>query len=292
MKNTGEIKDSYTFSITGNYQGWTATLDSPQVTLGPGEENTISLTLREDPSATSYGKKITVVITVKSMTYPEVRDSATIEGKLKEDDDPGMIPFPRPSPTAVVIGTAGMAAFFAAVGIHEPWKYRFFSLLIPLYTRTTTKVDSEARGEIMGYLSRNPGAHYNRMKRDLGFWNGKLAYHLKVLEDKRRIKSNEDGNKKRFYPREHLISKEIREKIIEILTHSPGLNQKDLVRILKMSRRNVGRKLNELVENGKVRIEKVGRKNHYFVVENGYTLKRPVAQPITKDDDPFGPPGK
>ena len=91
---------------------------------------------------------------------------------------------------------------------------------------------------------------------------------LKVLEDNSVIKSRVDANKKRFYPKSYAIV-EKRERILELLETSPGLAQKDIVHILRMGRRKAGRKLSDLVESGKVRIEKVGRENHYFVTGKG-----------------------
>ena len=95
--------------------------------------------------------------------------------------------------------------------------------------------------------------------------NGTLIYHLNVLEENKIIKSRVDANRKLFYPQKYQIT-EKRERILELLEGSPGLSQKDIVRVLRMSRRKTGRKLNELVETGMIRIEKRGRENHYYRV--------------------------
>jgi len=86
LENIGEVEDTYTLTITGSFNGWTATLDSPDnIMLEPGEIHTLSLTLAEDLTESPDGNKIIVEVTAISTTYPEVQDSVRIEGTLEED---------------------------------------------------------------------------------------------------------------------------------------------------------------------------------------------------------------
>jgi len=197
------------------------------------------------------------------------------------ESDEGLIPIPPLPLTAAAIGTAGVVALFA-IGIYEPWKFRFFSLFIPLYTRIKPKAieDSEARGEILGYLRQNPGAHFSRIKKDLGFGNNQLTHHLDMLKKNRRIKSMDDGNKKRFYLKDHRIPAAlgVHKRIIDILTRNPGLNQKKLAEKINMREKTVARHLKKLTESGKVKIEKRGREKLCTIIEEVYTHPQPMIQ--------------
>jgi DNA-binding transcriptional ArsR family regulator len=192
------------------------------------------------------------------------------ENPPKDNDDSSLLP-PPPTPLAgVVMVSSGLIAFAGILAYSEPSRIKFFTLLIPLYTRL--KGDDietlQNRKEILGFIKGRPGANYSTIMHALEIGNGTLTYHLKVLEENRVIKSRTEGNRKLFYPHRYQIA-EKRDRIIELLKVSPGLNQRDIVRILRMSRRKTGRKLSELVGEGKVRIQKIGRENHYYLTGAG-----------------------
>jgi len=205
------------------------------------------------------------------------------------ESDEGLIPTPPLPLTAAVIGTVGVVAFFA-IGNYEPWKFRLFSLLIPLYTRIKPKAidDSEARGEILGYLRQNPGAHFSMIKKDLNFGNNKLTHHLDMLKKNKRIKSMDDGNKKRFYLMGHRIpgTLGVHKRIITILTRNPGLNQKKLAEKINMREKTVAHHLRDLTESGKVKIEKRGREKLCTIIEEVNIHPQPIIQ---ESDSPRSP---
>ena len=205
------------------------------------------------------------------------------------ESDEGLIPTPPLPLTAAVIGIAGGVAFFS-IGIHEPWKFRFFSLLIPLYTRIKPKAieDSEVRGEILGYLRQNPGAHFSMIKKDLGFGNNQLTHHLDMLKKNKRIKSMDDGNKKRFYLMGYQIPGVlgVHKRIINILTRNPGLNHKKLAEKINLREKTVARHLKDLTESGKVKIEKRGREKFCTIIEEVNSHPQPSIQ---ESDSPKSP---
>ena len=162
---------------------------------------------------------------------------------------------------------AGWSPSFAAVNINEPWKFRLLLFLVPLYTRINQDEveNSVARGEILGYLRQNPGAHYSMLRKDLKFGNNKLAFHLDVLEKSLRIKWRNDGRLKRYYPRSYSIPKEqgIKDQLIRLLGARPGLNQKQIAASLKIDPRTAANHLGDLHKEGKITIERSGRETRY-----------------------------
>lgn len=171
---------------------------------------------------------------------------------------------------------AGWSPSFAAANIYEPGKFKLLLFLIPLYTRINRDEveNSEARGEILGYLRQNPGAHYSILRKDLKFGNNKLAYHLDVLEKSGRIKWRNDGRLKRYYPRSYSIPKEqgIKMQLMRLLKGSPGLNQKQIAVSLGIDPRTAANHLGDLQKEGKITIERSGRETKYArisVVEGG-----------------------
>lgn len=231
-----------------------------------------------------------IVITARSVIYPEVNDSLSFYVEVRIDDpendtdDSGLLPDIPPTAGAVV-GMVSAVSLVALIGIHEPTRFSLFAFLAPLYTRLQ-KDDLETlenRKEILGFIKGRPGTNYSAIMHELGIGNGCLTYHLKVLESNSVIRSRVDGNKKRFYPKGYQII-EKRERILELLETSPGLAQKDIVRILRMGRRKAGRKLSELVGSGKVRIEKVGRENHYFLTSQRTENAGTEPRTLTKEE--------
>ncbi len=179
--------------------------------------------------------------------------------------------------------------FFAVVGFYEPGRYRFFGLLIPLYTRLKKKEgdDSVARGEILGYLNINPGAHYSNLKTELGYGNSKLSYNLGVLERENRIKSRTDGRLRRFYPRKFSIPEVEGElkRLLDILTEIPGLNQKQIAKIMQHSSNTVKKLLDALIEKGKIRYEMNGRVKQYSVTgQINPSHQNPITQEMVQGE--------
>lgn len=60
--------------------------------------------------------------------------------------------------------------------------------------------DSEPRRAIVGYLSRTPGAHFSKVRDDLGLGTGEAQHHLDRLLSEGAIESRRDGNYRRFFP--------------------------------------------------------------------------------------------
>ncbi len=135
---------------------------------------------------------------------------------------------------------------------------------------------------ILGYLRINPGAHYNILKRDLGYGNNRLTYNLEVLEKNNKIKSRRDGRLLRYYLKRYKIPEvEGEEKrLIDILTEVPGLNGKKISKIMQVSPNTVSKLIDSLIEKGKIGYEMRGREKLYSVIESGNLFHN---KPLTKE---------
>ncbi len=60
---------------------------------------------------------------------------------------------------------------------------------------------NDKRQTIFQYIQSNPGSHFNAIKKALGLKTGVLQYHLNVLLEKGMVKSQNEGNRKQFFPK-------------------------------------------------------------------------------------------
>jgi len=150
----------------------------------------------------------------------------------------------------------------------EVGKYKFLNMFfLPLYTRIAREnvLDNKNRFMVYGYISANPGTHYNAIKKVLDLNTGTLLYHLKVLERERFIKSKNDRTKKRFHPigRKNTTA----QRLLDIITVRPGITQKELKVLTKLKQQTISYNLKFMVEDELLRAEKIQGKKHYYFVE-------------------------
>jgi len=187
----------------------------------------------------------------------------------------GVIPVATPKVFNSTVGlwAGGLMIVVALFGLGstEPGKFRLSLLFMVLYTKLkgTEVLDHYIRGRIQGYITANPGAHYNMIKADLQINNGNLAYHLKVLERQGYIKSMRDGIYKRFYPETMKVLRppSLQERILVLLRNHPGLSQREIARELDSSQSTVNDYIRRMSEANLVKVERAGVTNHCFVVE-------------------------
>ena len=150
--------------------------------------------------------------------------------------------------------------------------------------------DSDAREAILGYLTATPGAHFSKVRDDLGLGTGETQHHLRHLLDVGAIESHRDGDYRRFFPAErfspfeqvalgYLRRETPRGMVIELL-RNPDAGAGDLAATLGVSPPTVSKHAAELDEVG------------LLDREGGYTLTRPetllvllVRHADTFDDD-------
>jgi DNA-binding MarR family transcriptional regulator len=174
----------------------------------------------------------------------------------------------------LIVGFVGLTGFGLFFGGTEVGKLALLAIILPLYTRIKKEevLDNEIRGMIRGYIIANPGDNYNSIKRALGLNNGALAYHLKVLEKAKIIKSRQNGMYKRFYPASMKIPhengmqiSEIQKLVLAKVKESPGISQKEIARLLGLSKGVINYHVKVLFSKNMLRMEKRGRRTQCYV---------------------------
>jgi len=133
--------------------------------------------------------------------------------------------------------------------------------------------ESDAREAILGYLAATPGAHFSKVRDDLGLGTGETQHHLRRLLEAGAIESHRDGDYRRFFPAGRFSSFEQvalgylrretpRGMVIELL-RNPGAGAGDLAAALDVSPPTVSKHAAELDEAG------------LLDREGGYALARP-----------------
>lgn len=169
----------------------------------------------------------------------------------------------------VLSAAGGTGAFVAGTDLG---RYKFFALLIPLYTRLNKNavLDNFTRGRIYEHIRMHPGQHYRGIKNVLELNNGCLTYHLKVLERSSLIQSRTDGTHKRFYPAGMKIEKgqpgNIQELILQKIHQNPYSTQKELASEIGIDVSTVNYHINIMVGAGIIQSEKRGKTKHYSAV--------------------------
>jgi len=120
--------------------------------------------------------------------------------------------------------------------------------------------DSDARPAIVGYLETTPGAHFSKLRDDLGLGTGETQHHLRRLLDAGVVESRRDGDYRRFFPAGrfsvfeqtalgYLRRGTPRGMVIELLRH-PGASGSDLAAALDVSPPTISKYAAELVDAG------------------------------------------
>ncbi len=86
---------------------------------------------------------------------------------------------------------------------------------------------NENRSKILKQIVLNPGVRYRELLRLTGLANGVLSYHLKILEESRRIKVNRDENRvTRYYP------KSIKTKEFHVIAYIRNSTTRQIIQLL------------------------------------------------------------
>ena len=83
------------------------------------------------------------------------------------------------------------------------------------------------KSEILKHIVKNPGVRYRELLRLTGLANGVLSYHLKILEESRRIKVDRKGIRMtRYYP------KNIKTKEFHIIAFTRNSTSRQIIQLL------------------------------------------------------------
>jgi len=177
---------------------------------------------------------------------------------------------------AVGIVGSSTALLAAAALINENAKWLLLLVFLPLYTKIKREriLDHFVRGQIFGYITANPGDHYNAIKDALGLTNGSLAHHLRTLEREQFIKSKRFGLYRRFYPMNFRLPPDdmfqpnvIQQTILSVIRQSPGITQKEIAGRLGLTPPTVNYHIGVLSERNLILVERRGRSTHCSIVE-------------------------
>ncbi len=152
-------------------------------------------------------------------------------------------------------------------------------MLFPLLGRIKREkvLDNFIRGQIYGYIKANPGDHYNSIKEKLELKNGTFAYHLRILEKEKFIKSRNDGLFRRFYPYDMNIPKlkqpeyveiqlsHFQDSLVDLIRAKPGITQKELAKLAGASPQVVNYHVGVMGSFGIIKLEREGNKTQCFI---------------------------
>ena len=181
-------------------------------------------------------------------------------------------------PISMVVGGLCLTVLvgLAAAAATEPGKYQLSLWAMPLLMKTSKEdiLNNKTRYTLHGYIIDHPGIHLNAILKELALPVGAVTYHLDILEKEQFIRSVRDGRLKRFYTTDvkipenlRMTPEEIRGAILHLVTSSPSISQKDIIRELGADRKTVGYHLRELVKEGYLMNERQGKFVLYRVID-------------------------
>lgn len=142
---------------------------------------------------------------------------------------------------------------------------------------------NEIRPKLAKYIKIHPGTSFKTIKTIFGLSDGTLRYHLRYLEKKDQIKSDE--NKRIYYPIGHLGESSLnktQQKLINMIKRNPGITQKDLSSKAKMNRLTTRNNINFLIEKEMISLVKIGKEIHHFYVFPEELEEKKILRLITK----------
>jgi predicted transcriptional regulator len=159
----------------------------------------------------------------------------------------------------------------------------FSKLMIPGEDKVV-KIDERVTGEtillntqrqlILQYLSKYPCNHMNGIVRDLGLSYPTVKWHIDLMIKQEFVSYKNIGNKNVFFPYNMIADKDIelftflnKDKarvLYNLLIQRPGLTQKEICKLSKMSNRTVISYLMELVDFGFINVRKDGIFRRYY----------------------------
>ena len=120
--------------------------------------------------------------------------------------------------------------------------------------------ESDARPAIVGYLETTPGAHFSKLRDDLGLGTGETQHHLRRLVDAGAVESRRDGDYRRFFPADRFSAEEQlalgylrretpRGMVVELLRR-PEATGRDLAAALSVTPPTISKHAAELADAG------------------------------------------
>ncbi len=142
------------------------------------------------------------------------------------------------------------------------------------YKRRALSLTDNTNIMILDQINHSPGIRYSELKRDTGVADGRLEYHLKILEELRQIKVSRYPTRKstRYYtsdkPRDELRIIEYTQRsgakeIVQLLLHKDQCYFEDIVQYTRKVPSTVSHHLSGLKEGGIIMQSKNGKYKTY-----------------------------
>ncbi|HLE47205.1 MAG TPA: winged helix-turn-helix transcriptional regulator [Candidatus Thermoplasmatota archaeon] len=172
----------------------------------------------------------------------------------------------------VVFGTTGAAFVFVPGWRTAAWKLarRIGGLLLFSRIAQSDILNHERRSFLLEFVKQNPGERVEVARRALGFSNGSMHYHLRVLQARDLVRVHKMGGCARLFvagprvqPTPYVPAR--RKKFLEIVGSSPGLTQRDVAKMLDLSERMVSYHVRTLESQGLLEIHADGFRKRLFV---------------------------
>ncbi len=135
----------------------------------------------------------------------------------------------------------------------------------------------DSRRKIYDLIEENPGLHFREIERRTGIAVGSLQYHLEFLQKKHLIKTFKQGKFLRYYSVKESVVEEKAEmsflrkpsarKIILFLLEKKKVNNLDISKKVGLSPSTTSWHLEQLVSEGVVGKEKIGRESLFYLIK-------------------------
>lgn len=147
----------------------------------------------------------------------------------------------------------------------------------------TEKPELETRKTVYDTVVSHPGVHLRELERITSLPLGVVRYHLDRLQREELIFSKEDRYFKRFFPKGRIpnvptetfaaLRQESLRRIVLYLLTNPGSTHANMMGAMGMPASTLSTYLSILLGKNMVRRERVGKENHYSVVDEEGVVK-------------------
>lgn len=183
-----------------------------------------------------------------------------------------------PLPVAAVAGVAIAAlSGSASVALAPGWRSVLLKLFkrlgwLSLFSRIAQEdiLNHQRRAELLEFVRNNPGERIETARRALGFSNGSMHYHLRVLSARDLVRVHREGIVARLFAAGPKIQPApyvptIRRKYLQVLAQRPGITQRELATSMGVSERMVSYHVGTLAHQGFVAVQVDGGRKRLFV---------------------------
>jgi DNA-binding MarR family transcriptional regulator len=150
-------------------------------------------------------------------------------------------------------------------------------------SKLKSESNSDIRRKITSYIRMHPGTSFKTIKTIFNLSDGTLRYHLRYLEKKDKIRS--EDNRRIYFPTGFIEKKDLsrtQQLLITTIKNNPGITQKELAFRTKTNRLTVRYNTKSLIDKELLSVIKMGKEIHHFFVSPEELEKTKMMRLITK----------